>query len=169
MNLKRLLSVVVAALWLSGCGSSGGPINTGLDPSKTGAQLSASEAKILCNAIQSALTDKALVRAESQVACYASARSGNPEDREACEMAASECVEDAEQNPPPEGDACTSFDNLDIDHCDATIKQIEACFGEIIDETIAAGKAASCEPPPEPGEPTEHPCDTVRENCAQVI
>lgn len=136
-----LFGTLILGFGLVGCG---GGINSGVDGSKKGSELTDDEAEKVCVATIEYSAD-AVSAADSckifGLLAYKFAEAANQNALEACEAARDECLDEAEKAPEePDTRACGLVDADVLSSCDATVAEVEGCLSALIDRSASALK-----------------------------
>lgn len=181
------LAIVVSTGFLAGCGGGGG-VNSGIDDSKPGNELTAQEIDQVCEATldyveeQVDLMDLTCRGTGVVAATIANGLGGGDEDiQAACQAAYEDClendaIEDSDWN-------LTCDDSPDsVPECDATVGQYETCMTDFVDQfAVYSDEILPCDEINEENidqvvesaqnPPSERPpsCEVVDETCPSVF
>lgn len=172
----------------------GGSLGSGVEPDKQGEDLTDDEVETLCEATDDYLSDKLTSDSFKKATCrYAAAYAAQTQApsegtlKSFCDLAYDLCVSCLEE---PDAEGCEDFPDLSETEpadcsgeeaptdCTSTVGEIEACFKATMDEGIAnLSSAPSCDdltmdselPDASLGFEWAAKCDTVEENCPEVL
>lgn len=125
---------------LSGCG--GSRIDSGVDGSKTGGELTEDETQDVCAAVleyadESASVDDrcAIDGLTAAFTTYAASIATAPDSelQAACQEAFDECADDVDEDVDFEA-TCSFVDSLG--ECTSTVDEIQTCYADLIDESL---------------------------------
>jgi len=133
------IAILLTTMSLAGCKGGGGGVNSGVDSTKTGEELSEEEIAKLCEATADYVTseldtkDGACRMVAFPAAFVAYALGGGDEDamREACTEAYEECLEEDEEQE--ETVQCEDTPES-ISDCEATVAEYETCVEDRVAE-----------------------------------
>lgn len=145
MARKRMFAMMTLAFLFAGvaCGSDAEPlVDSGIDDDTELRDLTDEQVEEINDAYADAITSPALIE---PLCALRSALASEVSDAEPCEDAAEECIE--ERREVTLSDDMTLENPLqgDLSGCTATVADLEACFNEGLDATVAAVSDVTCD------------------------